>query len=226
MDIHSAAALAIPTPRIRSTCDACLDAKVRCSRDRPSCRRCQQHGRECVYSLKRRLGRPKGTGTKHNAPSKPSSGTDSATSTPQQEVPGQFPGGLPSPSWDRETGEMSMDALLFDQSMPFVGNAEGCGPGFPMWSPQIENELSESLKNTAWNIPTPSSVPDLQQRPFPSSWSDAASTMSPTKVDANPNGNIFHEYASSLGTPSTMIQSPMQVRIEQRFSAPIRGSAF
>lgn len=119
-----------------------------------------------------------------------------------------------------------MDALLFDQSMPFVGSAEGYGPGFPMWSPQMENELSESLKNNAWNIPTPSSVPDLQQRPFPSSWSDAASTMSPTKVEPNPNGNMFHDYASSLGTPSTMIQSPMQVRTVHLLSHPISSSAF
>lgn len=53
--------------RVRSTCDVCLDAKVRCSRDRPACRRCQHHGRDCVYSNKRRLGRPRGTTSKSRA---------------------------------------------------------------------------------------------------------------------------------------------------------------
>lgn len=45
-------------PRIRSTCNACQDAKVRCSRDKPICRRCQNQNRPCLYSYSQRLGRP------------------------------------------------------------------------------------------------------------------------------------------------------------------------
>ncbi|PTU19984.1 hypothetical protein P175DRAFT_0548012 [Aspergillus ochraceoroseus IBT 24754] len=44
--------------KIRSTCNACQQAKIRCSHERPSCRRCQKHNIDCIYSISRRLGRP------------------------------------------------------------------------------------------------------------------------------------------------------------------------
>ena len=44
--------------KVRSTCNACQQAKIRCSHEKPSCRRCQKHNIECIYSMSRRLGRP------------------------------------------------------------------------------------------------------------------------------------------------------------------------
>lgn len=44
--------------KVRSTCNACQQAKIRCSHEKPSCRRCQKHNIDCVYSVSRRLGRP------------------------------------------------------------------------------------------------------------------------------------------------------------------------
>ena len=44
-------------PKLRSTCDACQEAKSRCSRESP-CYRCIHYDVECVYSLSRRIGRP------------------------------------------------------------------------------------------------------------------------------------------------------------------------
>ncbi|KAL4932890.1 Zn(II)2Cys6 transcription factor domain-containing protein [Aspergillus undulatus] len=44
--------------KVRSTCNACQQAKIRCSHERPSCKRCQKHNIDCVYSISRRLGRP------------------------------------------------------------------------------------------------------------------------------------------------------------------------
>lgn len=55
----------LPTPsnlpkstKVRSTCNACQQAKIRCSHEKPSCRRCQKHNIDCIYSMSRRLGRP------------------------------------------------------------------------------------------------------------------------------------------------------------------------
>lgn len=45
--------------RLRTSCDACQNLKVRCSQDKPSCRRCSKNGLDCVYSPLRRMGRPK-----------------------------------------------------------------------------------------------------------------------------------------------------------------------
>lgn len=44
--------------KVRSTCNACQQAKIRCSHEKPSCRRCQKHRIDCIYSVSRRLGRP------------------------------------------------------------------------------------------------------------------------------------------------------------------------
>ena len=46
------------TSKYRTSCDACLNAKVRCSQTKPSCGRCNQGGQTCKYSQYRRLGRP------------------------------------------------------------------------------------------------------------------------------------------------------------------------
>ncbi|KAL6236131.1 hypothetical protein BDW75DRAFT_250319 [Aspergillus navahoensis] len=44
--------------KIRQTCNACQQAKIRCGHERPSCKRCQKHNIDCIYSISRRLGRP------------------------------------------------------------------------------------------------------------------------------------------------------------------------
>lgn len=48
-------------PRYRTSCDNCQAAKIKCGHDKPSCRRCSVQGLECVYSLSRRMGRPRQT---------------------------------------------------------------------------------------------------------------------------------------------------------------------
>lgn len=45
--------------RLRTSCDACQNLKVKCSQDKPSCRRCVKNGLDCVYSPLRRMGRPR-----------------------------------------------------------------------------------------------------------------------------------------------------------------------
>ena len=47
------------TQRLRTSCDLCQAAKVKCSRAKPSCWRCSQSGQQCVYSPLKRTGRPK-----------------------------------------------------------------------------------------------------------------------------------------------------------------------
>ncbi|KAL2010515.1 hypothetical protein VTN00DRAFT_6322 [Thermoascus crustaceus] len=45
--------------RLRKSCDACQEAKVKCSQQKPSCHRCSRHRQPCVYSPQRRIGRPR-----------------------------------------------------------------------------------------------------------------------------------------------------------------------
>ncbi|KAI0135274.1 hypothetical protein F4814DRAFT_16725 [Daldinia grandis] len=45
------------SPKVRSSCDSCGSAKVKCDRSRPRCRRCVTLGTECIYGISRKLGR-------------------------------------------------------------------------------------------------------------------------------------------------------------------------
>lgn len=47
------------SPKLRSSCDACQLAKIRCSQHKPRCQRCVNQDIVCVYSLSRRMGRPR-----------------------------------------------------------------------------------------------------------------------------------------------------------------------
>ncbi|OAG00261.1 uncharacterized protein CC84DRAFT_1102724, partial [Paraphaeosphaeria sporulosa] len=39
--------------KLRASCDACNESKVRCSQTKPSCTRCQKQRIICVYGLSR-----------------------------------------------------------------------------------------------------------------------------------------------------------------------------
>lgn len=65
--------------RLRASCDACQSVKVKCSQDKPSCRRCSRTGLGCVYSPLRRMGRPKKRASAAPSAASSSPPTDSAT---------------------------------------------------------------------------------------------------------------------------------------------------
>lgn len=45
-------------PKLRSSCDSCGRAKVKCDRNQPECGRCATLGLACVYGLSRQFGKP------------------------------------------------------------------------------------------------------------------------------------------------------------------------
>jgi hypothetical protein len=44
--------------KLRTSCDACGAAKLRCDRGQPACGRCLVYGAACVYGLSRKMGKP------------------------------------------------------------------------------------------------------------------------------------------------------------------------
>ncbi|KAI0123644.1 hypothetical protein BJ170DRAFT_639895 [Xylariales sp. AK1849] len=44
--------------KLRSSCDACGQAKIKCDRGRPACARCLSQGASCVYGVSRKAGKP------------------------------------------------------------------------------------------------------------------------------------------------------------------------
>ncbi|KAJ5667225.1 hypothetical protein N7507_003089 [Penicillium longicatenatum] len=52
---------ASPTPqnqKLKDSCDRCSVSKIRCTKEKPSCARCDKLGYACFYSPARRVGRP------------------------------------------------------------------------------------------------------------------------------------------------------------------------
>lgn len=47
------------TSKLRSSCDGCGTAKVKCDRGQPECGRCATLGLSCVYGLSRKFGKPR-----------------------------------------------------------------------------------------------------------------------------------------------------------------------
>jgi hypothetical protein len=47
-----------PVPKLRSSCDGCGTAKVKCDRGQPGCARCGALGLTCVYGRSRKFGKP------------------------------------------------------------------------------------------------------------------------------------------------------------------------
>ncbi|KAG9230360.1 hypothetical protein BJ875DRAFT_472442 [Amylocarpus encephaloides] len=45
-------------PKLRSSCNGCGTAKVKCDRERPQCSRCSTLGLTCVYGQSRKFGKP------------------------------------------------------------------------------------------------------------------------------------------------------------------------
>ncbi|KAI1470001.1 uncharacterized protein F4812DRAFT_421167 [Daldinia caldariorum] len=73
------------TPKLRSSCDSCGSAKVRCDRSRPKCRRCVTLGIDCVYGISRKLGRVPRRGLSTNIKFRASIGTSGQTQTLQSD---------------------------------------------------------------------------------------------------------------------------------------------
>ncbi|KAJ5617993.1 hypothetical protein N7537_003107 [Penicillium hordei] len=48
----------LQTPKLKDSCDKCSASKVRCTREKPFCSRCDKLGYTCFYSPARRAGRP------------------------------------------------------------------------------------------------------------------------------------------------------------------------
>ncbi|KAJ5206710.1 hypothetical protein N7491_002674 [Penicillium cf. griseofulvum] len=48
----------LQTPKLKDSCDKCSTSKVRCTKEKPFCARCEKLGYTCFYSPARRAGRP------------------------------------------------------------------------------------------------------------------------------------------------------------------------
>ncbi|MDI1487097.1 MAG: hypothetical protein OHK93_006365 [Ramalina farinacea] len=70
--------------KLRESCDSCLVAKVKCSKQRPLCARCLITGYPCYYGPSSRSGKRRRTGNNEPTSSIPQQTTDASQQTAQQ----------------------------------------------------------------------------------------------------------------------------------------------
>ncbi|OCL10940.1 hypothetical protein AOQ84DRAFT_205433 [Glonium stellatum] len=95
-------------PKLRSSCDICANAKVKCDRERPVCQRCQNSGMRCNYSISRRMGKPPASARKDGATS--GGKQQSCKSSPRQSS------GMLTP--ERDSHKPFLDDRLGGSSIP------------------------------------------------------------------------------------------------------------
>lgn len=115
--------------KLRTACDICHQAKMKCSGGTP-CQGCRGSDHDCIYSVSKRIGRPKGTKNKRTADRMNRQQSERERKTHKNERESQVPASTPSPglisraqtqplAFDNSTGQqpatmgnISIDTLL------------------------------------------------------------------------------------------------------------------
>lgn len=134
-------------PKLRTSCDGCQEAKLGCSQEKPTCRRCLRHGTTCVYSPFRRIGRPrKSTHSRSNTTAKSRSKNNSV----DEKLFASPIECLQDADNNGQTGGITpFDTLIAPPTSPASTENE-CGPWYP-WSSD-GNSLSTMNIDTSANF--------------------------------------------------------------------------
>ena len=99
--------------KLRTACDICHQAKMKCSGGSP-CQGCRASDHECIYSVSKRIGRPKGTKNKRTTDRASRQQSEREKKAHKSERESQVPASTPS------AGQMTTaqtQPLVFDKSM-------------------------------------------------------------------------------------------------------------
>ncbi|USP77342.1 hypothetical protein yc1106_04616 [Curvularia clavata] len=101
-------------PKVRDCCQACAKSKVRCTKERPTCSRCESKGIECRYLHCRRPGRVPGSGARRANPPQPADRPKSQVAgAPAAGKPLRLPTSpSPSPHDSSSTADHGIASLL------------------------------------------------------------------------------------------------------------------
>ncbi|KAF7539921.1 hypothetical protein G7054_g1797 [Neopestalotiopsis clavispora] len=154
------------TPKLRDSCEACAAAKLRCSKEKPSCARCTRRGRNCEYLATRRTGRRTFSKKDTPRPTEPAQvptppttiapealRIDKAAQTPEQQYGENTPDGSSSPDMGSEPYGLMTPADM-DLGMPDFLTSPS-----PFHIPELSDEhsrigsIGSSLSDWTMNYP-------------------------------------------------------------------------
>ncbi|KAK3381203.1 hypothetical protein B0H63DRAFT_560926 [Podospora didyma] len=93
--------------KLKDSCDPCSTSKVKCTKEKPICARCDKFGHRCYYSPARRIGRPHRPPNANTNNTGTSSSSSSSSSLLQHQHQNQKPPISPSHSTHHQSGSRS-----------------------------------------------------------------------------------------------------------------------
>lgn len=131
--------------KLRTACDICHQAKMKCSGGTP-CQGCRGSDHDCIYSVSKRIGRPKGTKNKRTADRMSRQQSEKERKNHKNEREGRVPVSTPSPG---QIPRARNQPLPFDDGTSHLPATMG-------------NTSIDTLLESASNIPY--SLPDSEGR--------------------------------------------------------------
>ena len=187
-----------PTKKLRTACDICHQAKMKCSGGSP-CAGCRDSGYECFYSVSNRIGRPKGTKNKRTLDRMNRQQSDNESANHSRKgsisVGGQTPPALSLPSQEPTMpfDNASIDTMLSNTSegsysLPTSDTFDPFSDSLNSWYDFGDLAETSPLKvSPAFTAPVPS--------PLPSGFFHAHGRLGnkqSSNVSTSPHSNIHH----------------------------------
>ncbi|KAI1759612.1 hypothetical protein GGR53DRAFT_527058 [Hypoxylon sp. FL1150] len=191
-------------PRLRSSCDGCGAAKLRCDRNHPECGRCRALGFACVYGISRKFGKPQ-RGREAQAMDLRAElpGARTIAHTP---VPHKYPSLMNIDKFEDKNGHGNLTALNFrllpgadatydyTQTNLLDGAAKSevyIDPGEPSFLSSVSLDLDEWIfsrhqDNSLWN-PKDLKIPTSTR----THWRGDSMTHQPDKIAFDKNGSAI-----------------------------------
>ena len=171
--------------KLRASCDNCYLAKIRCSKEMPTCTRCIRHGYSCRYSPSQRMGKPRKFGHERSA-SQTSIKTrgsasleDRSTGSPSMRKPESVP---PFFDWN------------FEQAMTSAGSQGSSDTA-------MSQEVSLAWQQALDNIPSNRSGIEESDRsprfPFPNVMKSVGLSLKQTTYSPNANRLLSQQQPTS-----------------------------
>jgi hypothetical protein len=146
--------------QLRSSCDSCANSKIRCSKEKPVCSRCEKRDISCSYSVPRRSGRPaqKKQQKTTNTNDAYSQACSPVTITPEVQHQGQGNGSIEiarahalhtSPSSSSGATSSVPIALTFDHASPAMSDPTN------NTMPFVTDETQPYIFPELWEAPAP-----------------------------------------------------------------------
>ena len=194
----SPSSIASRVPKLRDSCNACAAAKVRCTKQKPTCTRCHKSGLNCEYNATRRAGRP----SQASAPS-PAKVTKPLQHPGRKDAPSEVY--MPSPSASRK----SMVSETASLASPSITES----PSTQHHTSFCQDSLPNLLASTDSTTALPSSL-----TAFDVEFDDFITSLGPFPGLETPTYDLL-SLASCVGSVSnTMDTNDAAARLHENFS--------